>query len=285
MKNCPETKNLLDRALEREAPREISAQDQQHLEQCEACRQKFAQIIALEANLKSLPREVENHMAAKPIQLEDVTGPVRAQTSPRTIAMLGLIALAVLFWLVSPRFMNSEKEDMPAEINKEKPVINLPGNFIVQNHLNLKQGNDSSYSTDQAYITRDDNVIMRFTRAEFTFVPSGIELNAGKVEVEIAGKGLDFSITTFNAVISVKGTIFAVEVRDDKSSIVSVSRGKVEVINISGDKTFLTAGESSIISPDGTIQKAGVKPAAIETINTNLKGKEETASAQQMLNE
>ncbi len=285
MKSCPETENLLNRALENDCPGEISAGDRQHLEQCEQCRLSFSKIEALETSLSSYPQAVVNHVLTKPILLADICSPPAARPASGFRALCLLFALAIILWFLSGKFFT----DASRNANEEKPEIKLeltvPEDVVVRGQQNMKATGSNSFSAARAEIVKNKDIAINFTDAEFALVSSGVELISGKMEVEVSRVGCDFSVTTSNAVVTVKGTIFTVEIKTDKTSVVSVERGKVEIVNIRGEKAFLYSGESSIIAVDGSINKSLAPSAQSGLIRKDLKNEEETASAQQMLNE
>lgn len=269
----------------RDNPTESPEEELLHLESCDSCQKMKAKIDLLETELNSYPGEVIKHISAKPILLEDVARPAMNKGRPLQITILAIIIIAAVCWLHVYSKPEKENNAKPAQ-NENAAPRNLPGNFIVEAEKNLKTLDSSHFSAEMAELKRDNDVILTFQNAGFKLMPSGVELDSGMVRVNVTKKGTEFAVSTFNAIVSVKGTIFTVSVNKSESTEVKVDRGVVLVVNIAGEKTTLKAGESTVVASDGKMENVapGSKQDS-ETMINDSKTLEGTASAQQMLNE
>ncbi|MEW6711010.1 MAG: FecR domain-containing protein [Candidatus Riflebacteria bacterium] len=285
MKKCPETKNLFENMIGRDNPIHGPEDELRHLESCNSCQKMKAKITLLESALSSYPSEVNKHISANPILLKDISRPAANKSRPLQITILAFFLIAVTFWF----YINSKPEkgkiSQPVQNEKATPK-SLPGNFIVDAEKNLKTVDSFSFSAELAELKRENDIFLTFHDAGFKLMPSGIELESGMVRINVAKKGTEFSVSTFNAIVSVHGTVFTVAVKKSESTEVKVDRGVVVVVNIAGEKSTLKAGESSLVTRDGKMEKiAPGSKQQPETIINDSQILEGTASAQQMLNE
>lgn len=271
--------------IRRDNPLQGPEGELRHIENCDSCQKMKAEVSLLESELNSFPNEVEKHIFAKPILFKEIAKPAASKIRPQTIIVLGVILLIVALWLVI--HSKPEKESFSQPVHNENAIPkSLPGGFIVEAEKNLQSTQTSFFSAQMAKLKRGEEILLSFNDACFKLLPSGVELESGRINVNVARKGTDFSVSTFNAIISVHGTVFTVEVKESISTEVKVSRGLVMVVNIAGDKLTLKAGESALVGNDGKIEKTASdnsqQPGIIQNENRILEG---TASAQQMLNE
>ena len=80
--------------------------------------------------------------------------------------------------------------------------------------------------------------------------PEAIELHGGAALIELKpGSGRPFQIRTPHAIASVRGTLYAVDVTDDKTAVFVV-RGRVRVTRLNGRAgVTLTAGKGTEVRP------------------------------------
>jgi ferric-dicitrate binding protein FerR (iron transport regulator) len=252
---------------------------QQHLGSCEACRNAAGEADRLDVHL----RTSLGHLPAVDLRpavmrrLEEVTPPRRLPL-PRwaagaTFAAAG--AVTVLFgWalLRGPSSPRAGEAHVPA--GPPAPVVAAlqapPGLVAIERAGGgsapgaggaLRAGDrlrtPESTGAQLALTTGASVALDRGTTVELQ--SAGLALEAGRLKADVTPQSRDFVVQAGEAQVRVLGTSFAVEKRENGTTLVTVARGKVRLRNPLGETTV----------PAGTfaVARDGIPPLPAEPVD------------------
>ncbi len=204
--------------------------------------------------------------------MEKRWGVASASFSYRCHGLPVIIVLSVVGLLSVSGCGSSPSIPAPTSVEVADGSVRLPDGTTFSKGRTFTLGEVSEKDLacgDPTHLKRLSDVELKLKPCQFRFIPAGIMLKTGEIEIWVHKKGTPFTARTPSAVLGVLGTRFNVEVQPNGDTRVRVSEGRVDVTSNSGQKKSLSENEGAAIVMSGTISDlaSSLAPPASGTTN------------------
>lgn len=250
---CKDKQNLLQQILGRDSLDELTAAEKLHLEQCEECRLELAKARKLEEKIKTFANISLEQIPLQKINLPEKTFAPQALEQGKITAFFNSLRLAYLFPALAIILLAIFLLKPNPDLSPNLPKLSS-GYLIAKNGAKLAPGLitkflDTPFTVPESAVIEFSGYSIELTTAIARFSAYKVELEKGRLVAQVT-KGVPFIVKTSITELSVLGTRFVVQIRNDGANEISVQSGTVKVKNIlSGEEKILGQGMQALFPP------------------------------------